>query len=294
MHFVENGTPRVNDCDLEGPNKDLVDGQMSGIWGRPGVVFDEQLNRIYAATGNGLFDANTSGGFEWGDSVLALHPDGTGSGMGWPVDSYTPGTFAQLYSDDWDLGSTSPAIVPSTSAKYPHIALQGGKDACLRLINLDDMSGLSGPGHVGGELYLTCGGQYLGPIFGQPAVWVNSQDNTTWLFVPTHGGQLLAFQLVVDSLGDVSLDQKWASPDMVIGSPIIAGGVLYYEGIKDAISNHVTAVDPTTGSIIWGDVNNGGNWQCPVVTNGHIYFLDAYSQLSAYLLDGIFRDGMSD
>ena len=39
------------------------------------------------ATGNGTFDANT-GGHDWGDSVFAVNPDGTGSG-GNPIDSYT-------------------------------------------------------------------------------------------------------------------------------------------------------------------------------------------------------------
>ena len=43
----------------------------SGIWGRGGATFDAGSNRVYIATGNGWFDANT-GGLNWGDSVLAL------------------------------------------------------------------------------------------------------------------------------------------------------------------------------------------------------------------------------
>ena len=93
--------------------------------------------------------------FNWGDSVLALNPDGTGSGGGMPVDSYTPTTFQNLQNTDADLGSESIAIVPpppGTAAQYQHIAVQAGKDGCVRLINLADLSGQGAPAKTGGEL----------------------------------------------------------------------------------------------------------------------------------------------
>src|SRR6185369_11532892 len=156
------------------------------IWGRPGVIYGAQTNRIYFATGNGLYDANTAGNYEWGDSVLSLNIDGTGSGMGMPVDAYTPSNYAGLYGGDTDLGSTAPAILPSTSATYPHLAVQSGKDSCMRLINLDNMSGAGGPGHSGGELNAAaCSTDAVGGgvVFPQPAVWVNPADGATWFFI---------------------------------------------------------------------------------------------------------------
>lgn len=296
MHFVDKGTPRVDDCDLLGPTHDHGDGQMSGIWGRPGVVYDQQLDRIYAATGNGLFNANTAGGHEWGDSMLALHPDGGGAGMGWPLDSYTPASFDLLYGSDQDLGSTSPAILPSTSAKYPHLALQGGKDRCLRLINLDDMSGAGGPGHAGGELPLggACGGITLTEaVFMQPAVWVNPADGTTWAFVPGWYGRLRALQLVVDSAGDVSLVERWT--DFGDGSPVVANGMVYYLGeVRPQSSSRALAVsDAVTGQRIWtSNRGAGGPWQGPIVANGRIYYLQ--DGVQAYLMDGIFRSNFQN
>ena len=59
-------------------------GGAGGIW-MAGSAPAIAGNDIYFTTGNALFDANTANGHEWGDSVLALHADGTGSGMGWPV-----------------------------------------------------------------------------------------------------------------------------------------------------------------------------------------------------------------
>ncbi|MEO6688993.1 MAG: PQQ-binding-like beta-propeller repeat protein [Dokdonella sp.] len=85
IHFVLNGTPGTDDCA----------GKQSGIWGRGGATFYAPTNRVYVATGNGQFNANT-GGFNWGDSVLALAPDGTGAVAGMPRDSYTPSNFQSL------------------------------------------------------------------------------------------------------------------------------------------------------------------------------------------------------
>jgi hypothetical protein len=60
----------------------------SGVWARSGVTYSPATNRIYLVTGNGRFDQPAT--FYWGDTVVALNPDGTGAGSGNPVDAYTP------------------------------------------------------------------------------------------------------------------------------------------------------------------------------------------------------------
>ena len=95
VHFVEKpGTP------------DCADVQ-SAVWARPGVVYDAANNRIFFATGNGVFSPSA---FDWGDTVLALNPDGASS-AGSPLDTYTPANFQHLNDADLDLGSTAPAIL---------------------------------------------------------------------------------------------------------------------------------------------------------------------------------------
>ena len=100
IHFVANGITSgssQDDCTtiLSGRVGQMAN---SGMWGRPGAVFDGVTDRVYIATGNGLFDpANANGnGKYWGDSVLALNPDGSGASSGMPLDSYTPQTYAAL------------------------------------------------------------------------------------------------------------------------------------------------------------------------------------------------------
>ena len=47
-----------------------------------GVVYDDVTDRIYMATGNGLYD----GVHNWGETVFSLTPDATGSGGGIAVE----------------------------------------------------------------------------------------------------------------------------------------------------------------------------------------------------------------
>ena len=106
---------------------------MGGIWGRAGAVFDSNTNHVYITTANGNFNASV-GGYNWGDSVLALRADASSDGLGNPVDSYTPANFYELDIYDIDLGSGALAIVPAPAASaYQHLGAVLGKDAILRL-----------------------------------------------------------------------------------------------------------------------------------------------------------------
>ena len=243
-----------------------------------------------------MFDptnANGNGKY-WGDSVIALKPDGTGEGSGLPLDSYTPATYAALLETDADLGSTSPAIlpVPAVSA-FPHLALQGGKDGCLRLLNLDDLSGAGEPGHTGGELQAValpglvdhCGdGGNLGTFKSSTAVWSNPADGSTWAFI-AHGSGFVAYELVFDDSGNPSLSQKWATSDAGT-SPIVANSTVYY--VNGGV---IHGLDAISGAAIWSATDIGGiHWQSPIVVNGRLYVFDVTSKLWVYVLDGVFRD----
>jgi outer membrane protein assembly factor BamB len=185
VHFTTGGSP---DCPQV----------QSAVWSRPGVVYDAELDRILFATGNGLFDA-MAGRHDWGDSVLALRPDGS-SDNGEPLDAYTPSNFAFLDHTDSDLGSMAPVLLPSPAAgSFPHLAVQGGKDGHLRLLNLDNLSGHGGPGHIGGELQDLLVPQ-RGEVLPQPATWTNPADGSSWLFVANAAG-ISGLQLVVQASG---------------------------------------------------------------------------------------------
>jgi len=265
VHFKEQ--PQSPDCSQV----------QSAVWARVGSVYDPDTDRIYIATGNGLYDPANH---HWGDSVLALHPDGTGAATGDPLDSYTPTDFQQLQDADADLGSTAPAVlpVPATSG-VRHLAVQSGKDQLLRLINLDNLSGQGGAGHTGGEVGQVIGVPQGGEVLTQPAVWVNPADHSTWVYVANDNG-LSGLELVVDSNHVPNLEVKWQSANGG-SSPVIANNVLYHAG-----SNLIEAVDPASGKQLWSESGIGGiHWESPIVANGILYITDESSNLYAYSIN---------
>jgi hypothetical protein len=247
----------------------------SGIWAKAGLTFDPATARLYVATGNGTFNPATH---LWGDSLLALNPDGTGVNGG-PVDSYTPSNFQTLQNNDKDLGSTNMLVLANNGSKYPHLAAMSGKDQLVRLINLDNMSGQGGPGHVAGEISQTAlltGGENQNPT----STWINPADNSTWVFVVSPSNGINAFRMSVDGSGNPTLVAKWSAGGGGGGSAI-ANNVLYY-----ASNNNLHALNPTTGAQLWNNTGIGAiHWQTPTIANGVVYIGDNGRQLSAFSLN---------
>jgi hypothetical protein len=251
----------------------------AAIWGRSAMVYSPATGKIYGATGNGTFDPATH---QWGDTLLALNPDGSGVNGG-PLDSYTPGVFATLQSQDLDLGSASIALLPGSGTTFPNIALQAGKDNVLRIVNLDNLSGAGGPGHVGGELFSMALPQSGTVANGMP-VWVNPADSSTWVYVSTNNG-LAAFKLVVNAAGSPSLSTMWQLSGAG-GALIVANNVLY-RAASGSVANTGTiqALNPTTGAQLWNSGSIGSiHWQSPVVANGVLYVADNSAHLTAFSL----------
>ena len=267
VHFVESpGTP------------DCTTGVQSAVWARPAVLYSTELDRIFFATGNAKYDGNSNtGGHLWGDTVLATHPDGTGTGTnGQPLDSYTPTNFSALNSNDLDLGSTAPALLPPVpGSTVAHLAVQSGKDAELRLLNLANLSGSGGPGHTGGELQLI-GVPQGGEVLTQPAVWVNPVDGHVWVFV-ANGNGISGLEMTVDGSGNPSLASQWSNASGG-SSPVVANGMVFYVG-----GGGIKALDPTTGTQLFGDTSPGGiHWESPIVIEGRLYVTDESANLWAY------------
>ncbi|TAH54216.1 MAG: hypothetical protein EYC68_00380 [Chloroflexota bacterium] len=270
VYFTNGGVP---DCDAS----------QAGIWARAGVIYNPDAGKIYASTGNGHFDPSKH---YWGDSVLALNPDGTGAN-GDPLDTYTPSTHQELDNNDKDLGSTGIGVLPTASGNYPHLGVQGGKDGILRLLNLDNLSNsaVPGPGNVGGEVFSLNVPQGQYEVRTMPAVWVNPADNSTWVFVANDAG-LSGMQLVIDAQGNPSLVPQWIDKLQGGSSPMLANGVLYFAGTNPSylgISYFIQARDPVNGNVLWEDATIGRiHWESPIVVNGVLYITDGSNHLTAY------------
>jgi outer membrane protein assembly factor BamB len=248
-------------------------GWQSGIWGRPGAVYDAGTDRVYITTANGEFNANT-GGHNWGDSVLALHPDGTGAGAGMPLDSHTPTNYAQLDGSDIDLGSASLSILPAPAGStVAHIGVQTGKDSKLHLIDLDDMSGMGAPGGVGGEIEVIDVPISEFWMKTQSVVWVDTHgDGAAWVYVG-NGSGISGLKLTLTAANVPHLQPTWQQSSDAT-SAIVANDVLYHAG-SCAAGTCLLARNPKTGAVLWTSPSIGSlKWGSPIFVNGALYMVN--------------------
>jgi outer membrane protein assembly factor BamB len=250
----------------------------AGIWARPGVVVDPHTGDVWLATGNGPYTADKRG-HDWGDSVLELSRDGTQL-----LDAYTPRKPNDLYTQDLDLGSSAPALLPVIPASStPYLAVQAGKEGVLRLLNRQNLSGKGGSGYVGGELQTLDAPNHC-PVLTQPAVWSDPAGGAVRIFVASQcaiGG----YQIQVTATGKAFLRPAWTAP---IGatSPVVAGGVIF---AATTGNKEIVALDPHTGHQLWSSVLPHArgtigytHWENPIVVNGRLYCTDENGELVAY------------
>ena len=114
---------------------DTPTGVRGGIWMSGAAPAIDSSGNLYFITGNGSFDASQS---NFGDSFLKLS-----AGLS-VVDYFTPTGQAYLETNDQDFGSGGAAILIN-SGTTAHLAVGGGKDGSLYVLNRDNM------GHLGDQ-----------------------------------------------------------------------------------------------------------------------------------------------
>jgi len=64
---------------------------------------------------------------------------------------------------------------------------------------------------------------------------------------------------------------------LIGSSPFLANDVLFVQG-----ASAISALNPTTGAIIWQGITSGLHWQSPIVVNGVIYLVDQTTHARAF------------
>ncbi len=223
----------------------------AAIWGRSGAVIEPGSHRILVATGNAPFNGST----EWGDSVLELSASAHRLLHNW-----TPTNQAELNSDDLDVGSTSPAVLPEYHGF--RLAVQGGKAEVLDLLDLGRLNGTTGgPGpRTGGQLQqLPTPGAAM--MFTEPAVWTSGGQ--TYVFVATGGG---TDAYVLTGGNQPRLTVAWHN-HVAGSSPVLAGGLLY---VYNPNAGALNVYDPTSGNQLVSLPAASGHWNSPIVVGGRV------------------------
>jgi outer membrane protein assembly factor BamB len=249
----------------------------SGVWARGGAIVDmasgsPTQGELYIATGNGPFNGRTN----WGDSLLTLKQSPAGLTL---RGSYTPANQADLNSSDADFGSTTPILLPKLPGRFPWLALQGGKDNPIRVLNRGNLIGTAVPGRLGGEIAsiaMPTGGEML--TSGLAVV----ERGLGTMAIIGNGNGISALRISSDDRG-TAIHTVWSRGGEAT-SPVEANGVLYVAG-----SNVLRALDVRSGRVLWssGGRAAGGSigsihWQSPTVVNGQIFIPDSDGNLYAY------------
>jgi hypothetical protein len=116
-------------------------GSKGGIWQGGGAPAVDESNNMYIETGDGLFDTNT-GGEDIGDSFLELTTNSAPA----VTDYFTPSDQGTLDSENEDLGSCGPTVLPDQPGSTPHLVVGCDKLGKIFVLNRDDMGGYNPSG----------------------------------------------------------------------------------------------------------------------------------------------------
>ncbi len=262
------------------------DADDGGIWaGDTGIAADREGN-VYAATGNGRFDAS-EGGRDYGDTLLKL--GGRSLSL---ADYFTPFNADQLNRDDNDLGSGGPVLLPDQPGPHPHLALIGGKAPLLYVIDRDHMGHhQSGSNSHAVQTIPTHGG-----IFGSMAYWNHH------VFVLADADNLRDYELSNGTLkyaaaSTFSLHDHAATP--AVSANGAKDGIVWIVSSKSWNGTPRTAIlhaaeAANIGRELWNSEQNpardraglGLRFNVPTIANGHVYIgarleVDVYGLLPA-------------
>src|SRR6266850_160068 len=140
-----------------------------GIWMGGGAPAVDASGNLYFITGNGTFDANTTGGSNYGDSVVKLS---TAGGLS-VADYFTPLDQASLDANDTDFGSGAATIlVDQPAGPVTHLVIGGGKQGNLFLLNRDSMGKFSSSTNNVMETVNLGNAIFATPVFWQNNLYV--------------------------------------------------------------------------------------------------------------------------
>ena len=112
------------------------DGSEGGIWMSDTGPAADASGNVYIPTGNGTFDASSSAGRDYGDSILKLTLENSSFVI---RDYFTPHDQQKLSNADDDLGSSGPLLLPDLPGPHPHLLLQPSKGGAIYVIDRDQM-----------------------------------------------------------------------------------------------------------------------------------------------------------
>ena len=114
------------------------DGEGAGIWHSGGGLVADSAGKIYFVTGDGTFDANNTGGADYGDSFVRFN-----AATGIAEDYFTPKDQGTIDANNLDLGAGGLVLLPDQPGAHPHLLICAGKNGTIYLVDRDNMGHFS-------------------------------------------------------------------------------------------------------------------------------------------------------
>ena len=270
-------------------------GSDGGIWAAGQGLAGDASGSIYVMTGNGDFNANTSGK-DYGDSFLRIS---TESGLT-IADYFTPSNQASLFSGDVDLGSGGPMAIPGTN-----LFVGIGKDKLFRVIDSTNMGHFNSGFDNDVQQFTAATSAY----FGAPVYW-NSPNNgpVVYLWGPKdflkaykYVGPLFQTTPVTQSTVQNSSGFSNSAPlSLSANGDLVGGGIVWgaasFSGVATgpSVPGILRAFDATNlATELWDSKQNAARddvglyakFNPPTVANGKVYLGTFSGQLLVYGLN---------
>jgi outer membrane protein assembly factor BamB len=185
------------------------------IWASGNAPPVDSAGNIWTSTGNG------SGGWDYQESVIKLDSNLN------VLDHWTPSTWASLDSNDADIGSSMPLLLPG------NLVFQIGKQGVGYLLNATSLGG-GGSASGGTPVYSAsvCSGSWGGAIYVNGVIYVTCSN----------GLHALSLNLSAKTFSALS---GWAVNASVNGPPMYAGGLVW---AVDWNGSTLYGLNPSTGA----------------------------------------------
>jgi hypothetical protein len=259
------------------------DGYDGPVWQSGASPAADEVGNIYVMTGNGDFNADTSGGRDYGDSFIKLSP------LLAVEDYFTPYNQASLDTNDADLGSGGPVLLPDQSGPNPHLVIGAGKEGTLYLLDRDNLGGYNSVDNS--QIVQSISGE-TGNIFSNVAYWNGKVYVQGWrsalkMFTVTNG------MLSPSPTSQASFVSPFPGATPAISSNDTKDGIAWtLEPAAVATDPMILrAYDANDVSVELYDSNQAANnrdapgsrmkFQVPVVVNGKVY-IATQGQLDVY------------
>ena len=257
----------------------LVNGEHGGgIWMAGGAPAADENGNLFVITGNGSFNASTAGapGPNYGDCFLRLTPQLQVTAYFSPTDQDSDD------ANDLDFGSGGATILLTpTGGPIRHLAIGGGKDGVLYVLNGDNLGGA-------GDSFAVQMINLNAADFSNPAFWNNTlyigavgaslqaygYSNSTGLFTTTWTSESKSTYAWPGASPSVS--SAGASGDGVVWAIDSSANCTLTRPCGPAVLHAYSAADLTNelwnSSLSAADAaGNAVKFTVPVIANGKVY-----------------------